>query len=83
MAKISILTTKLDNPEDPSLTSDNWNIRNYRESAYGEVGEIKFNTSISARYVAVYSSYHEPLNIAEVEIYGKCALNYNKGCNVV
>ena len=71
LAKISILTTKIENPEDPSLTSDSWRIVNYRESAYDEVGEIKFNISIPARYVSVYSQYQEPLALAEVEVYGK------------
>ena len=74
MAKISILTAKVTQPEDPALISDIWKLVNYRESAYDRVGEIKFNASIPARHVAVYSENEQPLTLVEVEVYGKCKI---------
>ncbi|XP_067943027.1 uncharacterized protein [Watersipora subatra] len=79
LAKITTLTSILDNPTDPSLSSPDWIARAYREPAYAAVGIIDFKPAIQAQHVAVYSSLDStPLALLEVEVYAPNNLAYNK-----
>ncbi|XP_067943026.1 uncharacterized protein [Watersipora subatra] len=79
LANITTLTSTLDRPADPSLSSPGWIARAYRGPAYAAVGIIDFKPPVLAQHVAVYSSfYSEPLTLLEVEVYAPNNLAYNK-----
>ena len=72
LANISIHTSNVPSPEDPSTSSSDWIFRHYRQDPYGAVGTIDFNPPIEAQHVAVISTLvGEPLSLAEVLVYGK------------
>ncbi|XP_067943025.1 uncharacterized protein [Watersipora subatra] len=79
LANITTLTSTLDNPTDPSLSSPNWIARAYRGPAYAAVGIIDFKPAIQAQHVAVYCSLDStPLTLLEVEVFGPNNLALNK-----
>ena len=71
LAKISLLTSNATSPSDPSLTSNDWVIRNYQEEHYGEIGVVEFDAVTEAQHVAVFSENNEALALAEVMVFGK------------
>ena len=74
LADVTILTSNSTStaPPQPSLSSNVWVARNYREKPYAMVGEIDFRPAITARHIAVYSANTEALSLAEVDVYGRC-----------
>ena len=68
---IHLLTSNSLVPEDPSLTSPDWETRDYHDGSYGAFGIIDFTTVVEAQHVAVYSvNGGSALTMIEVVIYG-------------
>ena len=71
LANISIYSSTVKTPDTSSAVSPDWTFRNHQDEAYGEIGEIKFDSPIEMQHVAVLGGSVEDLSLAEVEVYGK------------